>query len=150
MVITIFSTIKAMPKKDFDKFIGLKTVQRKRGYCKVKLDIKSQHLNKGGIVHGGVLATLCDVALSSAVATLMEKSQWCVTVQLQIQYMNPAFQEPIYGYGKVIRKGKTLAFVEGGIETKNKKKITKAHGIWYIKDGPSKKLKITKKIKQLE
>ena len=137
-------------KRDFDKFIGLKTVQRKKGYCKVKLDIKPQHLNRGGIVHGGVLATLCDVALAGAVATRMKKKQWCVTIQLQIQYMSPAFQEPIYGYGKVVRIGRTLAFVEGGIETKNKKKITKAHGIWYIKDGPSKRLKQASKVKQLE
>ena len=140
-----------MAKTDFDKHLGLKRVKRKKGYCKIKLNVRPKYLNKGGIVHGGVLATLCDVALAGAVETLMEKDEWCVTVQLQIEYMNPAMpDEPIFGYGKLIRKGKTLAFVEGGVETKNKTKIAKAHGIWYIKKGPSKKIKSYSKRKALE
>ncbi|MBI1858189.1 MAG: PaaI family thioesterase [Candidatus Melainabacteria bacterium] len=140
-----------MSSIDFDKHLGLKVVKRKKGYCKIRLDVKPKYLNRGGIVHGGVLATLCDVALAGAVATAMREGQWCVTVQLQIEYMNPAFLgEPLFGYGKLIRAGRTLAFVEGGIETKSKVKITKAQGIWYIKKGPSKKLKTNKKLQQLE
>lgn len=125
-----------MSKKDFYELLGLKVVKRKKGHCKLKLDIKPYHLNRGGIVHGGVLATLCDDSLAGAVGTLMKRNQWCVTVQLQIEYMNPAFPgKPVYGYGKVVRMGKTLAFVEGGVE-QGGKKVTKAHGIWYIKEGP--------------
>ena len=71
---------------DFDKHLGAKVVKRKKGYCKVRLDIKPKHLNKGGIVHGGVLATLSDIALAGAVATCMKKEEWCVTIQLQIEY----------------------------------------------------------------
>ena len=142
---------KIMEKVDFDKHLGLKVVKRKKGYCRVRLDVKSKYLNKGGIVHGGVLASLCDVSLAGAVGTLMKKRQWCVTVQLQIEFMSPAYpDEPLFGYGRVVRIGKTLAFVEGGVETKDKTKISKAHGIWYIKEGPSKKIKIKKKIKQLD
>jgi len=140
-----------MSSIDFDKHLGLKVVKRKKGYCKIRLDVKPKYLNRGGIVHGGVLATLCDVALAGAVATAMREGEWCVTVQLQIEYMNPAFLgESLFGYGKLIRAGRTLAFVEGGIETKSKVKITKAQGIWYIKKGPSKKLKTKKKLQQLE
>ena len=140
-----------MSKNTFDKNLGAKLVSSKKGYCKVKLDIKPSHLNHGGIVHGGVLATLCDIALAGAVATVMKKEEWCVTIQLNIEYMDPAFLgETIFGYGKLVRRGKTLAFVEGGIESKDKRKITKAHGIWFIKLGPSKKIRIKKPVKQIE
>ena len=136
-----------MAKNTFDKNVGVKVVSRKKGYCKVKLDIKSHHLNNGGIVHGGVLATLCDISLAGAVATVMKKEEWCVTIQLNIDFMDPAYLgETIFGYGKVVRRGKTLAFVEGGIEGKDKRKITKAHGIWFIKLGPSKKIKMEKPV----
>ena len=138
-------------KTTFDKQLGVKIVNHKKGYCKVRLNVKPQHLNHGGIVHGGVLATLCDVALAGAVATVMNKEEWCVTIQLNIEYMDPAFLgDTLFGFGKLVRRGKTLAFVEGGIETKNKRKITKAHGIWFIKLGPSKKIRIKKAIKQIE
>ena len=140
-----------MSTKTFDKDLGVKSVSSKNGYCKVKLDIKSHHLNHGGIVHGGVLATLCDIALAGAVATKMKKSEWCVTIQLNVEFMDPAYSgETIFGYGKLVRRGKTLAFVEGGIESKDKRQIAKAHGIWFIKSGPSKKIKIKQSIKQIE
>lgn len=140
-----------MPEIDFDKHLGLKVVKRKKGYCKIKLNIKPHYLNKGGIVHGGAIATLCDVSLAGAVGTVMKKDEWCVTVQLQIEYMNPAYPgSPLFGYGKIVRAGKTLAFVEGGVEDKNKSKIAKAHGIWYIKKGPSKRIRTKKNVKLLE
>ena len=137
--------------KTFDKNLGVKLVSSKKGYCKVKLDIKPQHLNNGGIVHGGVLATLCDISLAGAVATVMKKEEWCVTIQLNIDFMDPAFlRETIFGYGKVVRRGKTLAFVEGTVESKSGRKIAKAHGIWFIKLGPSKKIKVSKLVKCVE
>ena len=43
--------------KTFDKDLGVKLLSSKKGYCKFKLDIKSKHLNHGGILHGGVIAT---------------------------------------------------------------------------------------------
>ena len=137
--------------KTFDKNIGFKSVARKKGYSKIKLKIGKQHLNHGGIVHGGVLATLCDSTLANAVTSEMKKDQWCVTIQLTIEYMEPAFLgETLYGYGKLVRKGKTIAFVEGGIETKGKKKVAKASGIWFIKTGPSKKVHVSKPVKRMD
>ena len=102
-------------------------------------------LNHGGIAHGGVLATLCDIALAGAVTGAMHKDEWCVTAQLNIEYLYPAFPgEPVFAYGKLVKKGNTLAFVEGGIETKSKKLIAKAQGIWVIKKFPSKNIKKAK------
>lgn len=135
----------------FDKKLGVKPQSRKKGYCKVKLVVKKEHLNHGGIVHGGVIATLCDIALAGAVATVMQKEEWCVTIQLNVEFMHPAYLgETIFGIAKLVRRGKTLAFVEGEFVSKNKRKIAKAHGIWYIKLGPSKKIKIKKNVKQIE
>ena len=134
-----------MQKNTFDKQLGVRTVSSKKGYCEVKLDFKPSHLNHGGIVHGGVLATLCDIALAGAVTDVLKNGEWCVTAQLNIEYLYPAFPgETIFGYGKLIKKGSTLAFVEGGIESKNKKQIAKATGIWVIKSYPSKKIKASR------
>jgi len=135
----------------FDKKLQVKTVVQKKGYCKVKLLVKNAHLNYGGIVHGGVITSLCDIALAGALHKAMEKDQWCVTIQLNVEFMNPGFLgDTLFAYGKLIRKGKSLAFIEGGIELKNKIKIARAHGIWFIKSGPSKKIKIKKPVKKIE
>ena len=132
-------------KNTFDKNLGAKLVNLKKGYCKIKLNVKSKHLNHGGIAHGGVLATLCDIALAGALTNVLREGEWCVTAQLNIEYLYPAFPgETIFGYGKLVKKGSTLAFVEGGIESKSKKQIAKATGIWVIKSYPSKKIKVSR------
>ncbi|MBI3590825.1 MAG: PaaI family thioesterase [Candidatus Melainabacteria bacterium] len=134
-----------MAKNTFDRDLGVELLSSKKGYCKFKLSVKPKHLNYGGIVHGGVLATLCDIALAGAVTNVLKEGEWCVTAQLNVQYLYPVFPgETVFAYGKLIKKGSTLAFVEGGIETKSKKQIARAQGIWVIKNFPSKKIKRAK------
>src|SRR3989338_812443 len=134
-----------MTRRTFDKDLGVQVVNTKKGYCKVRLNVKPKHLNHGGIVHGGVLASLCDIALAGSIFRVLKKDEWCVTAELSIEYLSPVFPgESIFGYGKLIKRGNTLAFVEGGIVTKSGKHVTRAHGIWVIKSKPAKKMKATK------
>jgi len=135
----------------FDKGLGIKRAARKKGYSRIELRLKKHHLNHGGIVHGGVLATLCDITLADAVTSVLNKDEWCVTIELTIQYMSPAFLgETIYGVGKLTRRGKTLAFTDGGVEGKDGRRIVKAQGIWFIKKGPSKRVKVSKPVKRMD
>lgn len=133
--------------KTFDKELGAKLLKKKKGYCEVKLNIKPWHLNNGGIVHGGVIAALCDIALAGAVGTSLKKEEWCVTAELHLNFLRPAFGgEPVISYGKLVKKGNTLAFVEGGVMSKTNGLIARASGIWAIKSRPSKKIKKAKSL----
>ena len=121
-------------KVTFEKNIGVKPVISKENNCRAKLKIRKEHLNSGGIVHGGVITTLCDVALAGAVNKSLKKEEYCVTVQLNVDFMEPAhLGETIFGYSKLVRRGRTLAFVEGYLETNTKRKIAEANGIWFIR-----------------
>ena len=132
-----------MTKKTFDKKLGVIPISSKKGYCKFKLKVKPEHLNHGGIVHGGMIATFCDVALAGALNHVLKKDEWCVTAELNIYFLNPAYpKDVLFGYGKLVKRGNTLAFVEGSIETADKRKIATAQGIWVIKSKPGKKTKI--------
>lgn len=131
--------------KTFDKKLGVIPVISKKGYCKFKLKVKPEHLNCGGIVHGGVLASLCDIALASSLTNSLQKGEWCVTAELNVYFLSPAFStNMLFAHGRLIRRGNTLAFVEGGVETKDKKQIVRAQGIWVIKSKLSKRIKKTK------
>ena len=131
--------------KTFDKKLGVIPIISKKGYCKFKLKVKPEHLNHGGIVHGGVLATLCDIALAGSLTDSLQKDEWCVTAELNIYFLSPALpKDTLFAYGKLIRRGNTLAFVEGDIETKDKRKIASAQGIWVIKSKFSKRVKKVK------
>lgn len=131
----------ARNKHTFDKHLGVGLVDRKGGYCRVRLKLKPAHLNNGGIAHGGVITALCDIALAGAVGSKLSEGEWCVTVNLNVEFINPAFGGvEIFAYGKVIKRGRTLAFVHGGVETKDKVQIARANGIWALRSKPSKKI----------
>ena len=73
----------------------------------------ARHTNPAGIVHGGLLMTLIDHALS-AIAWEEASRRACVTIQIDVRFLNavrpPAFIE---ARGVVVRRTATLSFAEG-------------------------------------
>ncbi len=115
--------------KTFDNHLTFKKTK-----SNITLKINQHHLNKGGIVHGGVIASLCDEALAHAINPYLEKNQWAVTIQLNVEFMEPSYLgDTLIGSGKVSKIGKTLIFVDGNIKTLKGKSIAKAHGIWFLR-----------------
>ena len=73
----------------------------------------SQHTNPAGIVHGGLLMTLIDHALS-AIAWEEAGRRPCVTIQIDVRFLD-AVRPPalIEARGRVVRRTATLSFTEG-------------------------------------
>jgi uncharacterized protein (TIGR00369 family) len=84
------------------------------GTGRVVLDAGDDHLNPHGTVHGGVLATMLDVAMGTAVATAGGDSP--VTVSLTVTYLEPGRPGRLEATAKVRKRGKRLLVVEGQVE----------------------------------
>ncbi|MFN5847430.1 MAG: PaaI family thioesterase, partial [Chitinophagales bacterium] len=61
--------VKERYKNSFENFLGVEFKAYKDGFCEICLQIKPEHLNIGNAVHGGVITSLCDIALSGAVTS---------------------------------------------------------------------------------
>ena len=73
----------------------------------------SQHTNPAGIVHGGLLMTLIDHALS-AIAWEDAGRRACVTVQIDVRFLTAARPPAlIEARGRVVRRTASLSFTEG-------------------------------------
>ena len=71
--------------------------------------------NIAGVVHGGALATLADIALFVA-AGQGRLERRAVTVTLQCSYLSAAtLDAPLLAIGEVTRAGRSLVFAEGRI-----------------------------------
>ena len=55
-------------RSGYRMLIGYRTKVWREGYGEVELTLGPQHLNSLGVVHGGVFASLLDVALGHAVS----------------------------------------------------------------------------------
>lgn len=46
----------------FNRLLGFRVVEWRPDFARVEMDVAEHHLNRSGIVHGGVLTTLMDAA----------------------------------------------------------------------------------------
>jgi uncharacterized protein (TIGR00369 family) len=75
----------------------------------------ANHTNPAGVVHGGLLATLIDHALS-AIAWEAAGRRPCVTVQLDTHFLSSArVGQFLMARGTVLRASASLVFMQGSI-----------------------------------
>ena len=83
------------------------------GASAVVVQAGEDHLNPHGSVHGGVIATMIDVAMGTAVSTTGGESP--VTVSLAVTYLEPGRPGRLEARAQVRKKGKRLMVVEAEV-----------------------------------
>jgi uncharacterized protein (TIGR00369 family) len=99
----------------FHDTVGLEVVSIGDGESTVRLEIADEHLNQGGTVHGGALATLVDTAMGAAVAGGAGDGQRPVTIDLRVSYMEPGRPGLIEATAKVRKRGSRITIVESEV-----------------------------------
>jgi uncharacterized protein (TIGR00369 family) len=66
-----------------------------------------------GLFHGGVVASLVDVACGYAALSVMPEDREVLTVEFKVHFLKPAKTERMIAVGQVIQAGRTLTVCEG-------------------------------------
>ncbi|KAK2921070.1 hypothetical protein Q8A73_000555 [Channa argus] len=75
-----------------------------------EMRVEEEHTNRGGMLHGGLTATLVDV-ISTMAIMYTERGAPGVSVDMNITYMNAAkIGEDLLITAQVLKQGRTLAF----------------------------------------
>ena len=75
------------------------------------LAVQERFGNPHGIAHGGIIATIMDIAQGAAVATYAEENRRMTTASLQISYLKPVRTgKKLYVRTKITEIGKTMIF----------------------------------------
>jgi len=89
------------------------------GHGRLELLVQSHHMRTLGIMHGGVLATLLDTVMGMAAGTRAPAGHFVVTVQLNINFIRPAWAgETLVATGEVRHVGRQTAVARGEVHTK--------------------------------
>jgi len=76
---------------------------------------EDRHTNPAGAVHGGMLTTLLDHALS-AIAWEASERRPCVTIQLDVQFLAAVHPgQFVVARGRIVRKTGSLVFMQGSL-----------------------------------
>ena len=96
--------------------VGYETeVYPAQGYSRAYLTLESRHLNRLGLLHGGIVSMLLDVACGNTASANFDPVNHAtlVTVSLNTTYIAPARNGRVVATGRYVGGGKTMAYVNG-------------------------------------
>lgn len=105
-------------KSPFGDVLGIDVVKASHGSVVLEIKGEKVHTNSLQIIHGGVTASLCDVAMGAAIGTL---GLVPITVEMKVNYLSPGqTNDVIVAKGNVVKAGENLVISEGEVYQKGK------------------------------
>ena len=86
------------------------------GTARLEFEATEEHLNPAGTVHGGVLATLVDTAMGTAVRSATDDGDVPATSQLTVTYLRPGTPGRLTVAARVRTRGEHLTVCEADVE----------------------------------
>jgi uncharacterized protein (TIGR00369 family) len=106
--------------KSFKDVLGVEVDQVQEGRSRLTLDASSKHLNEAGTVHGGVLASLVDMAMGEAIRSRTGEGEVPATSQLTVTYLRPGKPGPLSVTAAISKQGEDLTVCQADVEQDGK------------------------------
>jgi len=94
---------------------GIEVVSVEKGRAVLKLAVRSDMHNGVGWLQGGMLVALADEAMALALYPLLEETEGIATISESTSFIKGVREGVILAEGRVIRKGRRVAFCEGEV-----------------------------------
>ena len=108
------------------RLIGFEAKQIADGRASVTLAAGPQHANPMGTLHGGILCDIADAAMGMAFASTLAPGETFTTVELKINFFRPVWEARLQAEGKVVRRGRSLGYVECEVTDERGRLVAKA------------------------
>jgi uncharacterized protein (TIGR00369 family) len=129
----LLQTLRArLAASGFHTWAGIEVVDARPGEVTVAMPVDDRHVNLQGLVHGGMLAILADTACGLSIRTAMEPGRLHITTDLDIHYLSPARPGTLYGRGRAVKIGRSLAFAEASIEDAEGRLLARAQSRFSV------------------
>lgn len=114
-----------VPKQELMSLFNATAENIAEGYVEIAIPQQKSLIRSAGNFYGGVLSALADTAGYFSASTLHDENAYFLTVELKINYLNPAKGEKVVAIGEVIKNGRTLIICKSDIYavTGNEKKL---------------------------
>jgi len=96
----------------FAELLGMRPTSMGDGRARFELDVAPNHLNPNGTVHGGVIYSLADSAMGTALFSQLDGRQWCATLEIKMNYLLPVTGGTIAAEATVISRTQRIGVLE--------------------------------------
>ncbi len=117
----------------FDEFLGFQYERVSASVVRLVLPLQPIHFNSVGVVHGGIISTLVDVAMSNLVATDADGVQKAVTIDLHTTFLQGAQGKALTAEAEISKQGRTLLYADCKVFDDQLQLVAKATGTFFIK-----------------
>jgi uncharacterized protein (TIGR00369 family) len=123
-------------RSPFANYLGFELVEATAGKAVVSVELTQRLQNRRGVAHGGMTATLLDMAMGLACRS--PAGEWTNegTVTLNVHFMLPG-RGRLVAEGRVLKAGNTVVFTEGEVRNEAGAMVAKATGTFKIVRRPS-------------
>lgn len=96
------------------QMLGIELQEVDDGRVLFQMEPHEMHYNPAGTVHGGVLTTLADTAMTTAVISQLPPGSWAPTIELKLNFIKPVTEATgrIFATGRAIHVGGATAVAE--------------------------------------
>jgi uncharacterized protein (TIGR00369 family) len=102
-------------QQGFLRTIGAALESVEPGTVTITCGFEERLTQQHGLLHGGLLATLVDVACGYAALSMMPADREVLTVEFKIHFLKPAKTDRVIAVGQVVQAGRTLTVCEGTV-----------------------------------
>ncbi len=118
----------------FNSHVGFKLVRLHKDGVTIECPLRPELMNGAGVLHGGVTATLADVAVGMALARHLGRPRAATTVEMKINYLRPAAHGKISARSHLVMVGARLCCGRVEIVDSEKRPVAAALITYMILD----------------
>ena len=124
---------RSLSEAPYTRTLGLRVETIEEGRVRVALPFAEGNSNPGGVLHGGVAASLLAIGSRAVARTVLptDSGPWTLG-QLQVNYLSAAKEEDVFAEARLQRRGRALCFVETKVVTGDDRAIAAATAVVCI------------------
>lgn len=115
----------------FSQLLGCRVVVLEEGRAEVALALTPPLRNRGGVLHGGALFSLVDIAMGLACSTSHGFDKQSATLECKINYLRPVSEGEVTCVATVLHAGRRTLVVEAHVSQASKM-VAKAQGTFVV------------------
>lgn len=120
-------------------FLGARLVAAGEGKACIELPVTGKLAQGGGVVAGGILATIADEAMAHAVLSILDADKQTVTTEMNIRYLratDPHKKGTLVATARVVKPGRSIMTADAEIHDAAGRLLATAGGSFFVVDNP--------------
>lgn len=116
-------------------FLNARLTRAEDGEAVITMPITCVLGQGGGMVAGGIMATLADEAMAHAVLSTLPQGNFAVTAEMNIRYLRSADPKKggeLIASAKVVKQGHSLCVAESGVKDESGRLLATSGATFYV------------------